>query len=149
MGVHVAQHHKPRLVIGRQPRQFGHRDFVEILRLGTAALAPAAPAGVLDIGIESARAWIAAEADRSRVIALFAHDLGHRLDFGTQRTLMTQRHHLGAEAVHAGQHGSIGRGGRDMRAVGLLEKHGLAGEAVDMRCCQARIAITTHVVGAD
>ena len=149
MGVHVAQHHKPRLVIGGQPRQFGHGDLIEILRLGTAALAPAAPAGVLDIGIESARAWIAAEADRSRVVALLAHNFGHRLDFGTQRPLMTQRHYLGAEAVHAGQHGSIGWRGRDMRAVGLLEKRRLAGEAVDMRRCQARIAITTHVVSAD
>ena len=59
---------------------------------------------------------------------------------------MAQRDDLRAEAVHAGQHERVGAGGRDVRAVGVLEQDAVRGEPVDVRRGQARIAVTAHVV---
>ena len=55
--VHVAQEEEEGLVFARQPVQLGDGHLVQVLRLGAAALVPAAPAGEVEVGVEAARGW--------------------------------------------------------------------------------------------
>ena len=147
MRVHVAQEEEERLLLLGQAVQLGDGDVVEVLRLGAAALVPAAPAGEVEIVVEAARGRVAAEADAGGGVALLAQDLGQRLHLRAQRPLVAQRHHLGAEHIHAGEHGAVAAGGGDVRAVGALEQRAALGEAVHVRRGQPGVAIAAHVVG--
>ena len=146
--VHVAQEQEEGLVLSGQPVQLRQRDVVEVLRLGAAALVPAPPAGVVQIGVEAARGRVAGEADAGSVVARRAQGLGQRGDFGAQRPLVAQGDHLRGKDVHAGQHGAVGAGRRDVRAVSVFEQRPARREAVQVRHRQARVAVTAQVVGA-
>ena len=61
--------------------------------------------------------------------------------------LVAQRDDLVAEQIHAGEHGRVGRGRRDIGTVGALENRAALGEAIHVRRGQPRVAVETHVVG--
>src|SRR5581483_4454206 len=131
-----------------QPIQFGDRHLIEFLGFGAAALIPASPTGVVQVRVKTPRTGVSCEANTGGAVAKVAHDFGDRLDFGPQPTLVSQRDDLRPEAVHPGQHGGVGRGGGDVRAVGVLKQDTLGGEVRDVGRRQAGIAVTTHVVSA-
>ena len=62
---------------------------------------------------------------------------------------MAQPHDLGAEAVHTREHGSIGRGGRDVGAKGIFKQYTAGGETIQMGGGEALVAVAAHMVSAE
>jgi hypothetical protein len=61
---------------------------------------------------------------------------------------MAQRHHLGGENIHAGQHGGIRAGGGDESAVSIFEQRAALREPVEVRRRLAPVMVAAHVVGS-
>ena len=146
--VHVPQEQQKGIVRVEQPVQLRQRHLIQELRLGGAPAGIVAPRLVVEVGVEAARAGVAAEADAGAGVAVRAQQLRQGGDRGAQRPAVAQRHHLRAEAVQPGEHGTVRRGGGNRRREGALEQRRVGGEPIQVRAGQAPVAVTAQVAGA-
>ncbi len=122
------------------------RHVVEVLGLGEPAIVPRAPAGVVEVLVEPARARVAREAHAGGVVPRAAQDFGQSLDLGGQPAAVAQGNHLGAKAIAPGEHGGVGGRGGDVRGVVALKERALFGEGIDVRGGLPVVAVATHVI---
>ena len=146
MRVHVAQEEQEGRLLLCQSLQFWDGHAVEVFGLGAPPRLVRSPAGIVQILGEAPGRRVPGEADAGGVVALGGQHLRQCLHIPAQGTVVAEGHHVGTEAIHAGQHRRVGRRGRNAGAEMVFKEGAARGQAADVGRRLPVIAVRTHVV---
>ncbi len=103
----MTQEQEEWLVIRSQTLQFRYRNAVQILGFRAAAGFVRSPSFIVDITPEAACRRISCKSDAGRVVSFAFQQLSECRHVGSERSAVPERHDVGAEAIHAGQHRGV------------------------------------------